>query len=140
MLDSILGSTPDLAPFEGTDRAGWIDWVVAGSAQIFSRPDVRAAAPGLLAALRDHDDLRKALWQGFSGPAAELFAAHAGPGESEEERRRDLLDARAVLVMAAGSALFSSLIVGDDATPELRARILELLAPVAERRRPQSER
>ncbi|WQB73021.1 helix-turn-helix domain-containing protein [Prescottella equi] len=140
VLDSILGSTPDLAPFEGTDRAGWIDWVVAGSAQIFSRPDVRAAAPGLLAALRDHDDLRKALWQGFSGPAAELFAAHAGPGESEDERRRDLLDARAVLVMAAGSALFSSLIVGDDATPELRARILELLAPVAERRRPQSER
>ncbi|NKR57666.1 TetR family transcriptional regulator [Rhodococcus hoagii] len=140
VLDSILGSTPDLAPFEGTDRAGWIDWVVAGSAQIFSRPDVRAAAPGLLAALRDHDDLRKALWQGFSGPAAELFAAHAGPGESEEDRRRDLLDARAVLVMAAGSALFSSLIVGDDATPELRARILELLAPVAERRRPQSER
>ncbi len=64
VLDSILGSTPDLAPFEGTDRAGWIDWVVAGSAQIFSRPDVRAAAPGLLAALRDHDDLRKRCGRG----------------------------------------------------------------------------
>ncbi|PTR25726.1 TetR family transcriptional regulator [Rhodococcus sp. OK519] len=133
VLDAILGSTPDLAPFEGTDRAGWIDWVVTGSAQIFSRPDVRAAAPGLLAALRDHDDLRKALWQGFSGPATELFAAHGGAGQSEESRRRDLLDAKAVLVLASGAALFASLVAGDDATPELHARVLELLTPVAER-------
>lgn len=138
VLDAILGSTPDLEPFEGTDRSGWIDWVVTGSAQIFSRPDVRAAAPGLLAALRDHDDLRNALWQGFSGPAVELFAAHAGADESAESRRRDLLDAKAVLVLAAGSALFSSLVAEEDATPELRARILELLAPVAERQQKES--
>jgi len=135
VLDALLGATPDLAPFEGTDRSGWIDWVITGSAQLFSRPDVREAAPGLLAALRDHEDLRTALWQGFSGPAAELFAAHgdAGNPASDDERARDILDAKAILVLASGAALFSSLIARDDDTPELRARIRDLLAPVADR-------
>ncbi|RVW07715.1 TetR/AcrR family transcriptional regulator [Prescottella agglutinans] len=134
VLDALLGATPDLEPFEGTDRAGWIDWVITGSAQLFSRPDVREALPGLLAALRDHEDLRTALWQGFSGPATELFAAHGADGPTPDETRaRDLLDAKAVLVLASGAALFSSLIAEDDDTPELRARIRELLVPVADR-------
>lgn len=135
VLDALLGATPDLAPFEGTDRTGWIDWVITGSGQLFSRPDVREALPGLLAALRDHDDLRTALWQGFSGPAAELFAAHAAPDDADSaaSRERDLLDAKAILVLASGAALFSSLIAEADDTPALRARIRELLVPVAER-------
>lgn len=135
VLDALLGATPDLEPFEGTDRTGWIDWVITGSGQLFSRPDVREALPGLLAALRDHEDLRTALWQGFSGPAAELFAAHgaADGSDAAATRERDLLDAKAILVLAAGSALFSSLIAETDDTPALRTRIRELLMPVAER-------
>ena len=91
VLGSILGATPDLTPFEGTDRDGWIRWVVEGSAQLFSRPEVRAASPGLLAALRDHDDLRNELWRGFSGPSTQLFLQNAEDPESA------LLDAKAVL-------------------------------------------
>ncbi|WP_305093197.1 TetR/AcrR family transcriptional regulator [Prescottella sp. R16] len=131
VLDALLGAVPDLAPFDGTDREGWIEWVITGSAQLFSRADVREALPGLLAALRDHDDLRAALWQGFSGPAAALFAAH-GAGDDAEETR-DLLDAKAILVLASGAALFTSLVATDDDTPALRERIRELLLPVADR-------
>lgn len=123
---SILGgATPDLTPFEGTDRDGWIRWVVEGSAQLFSRPEVRAASPGLLAALRDHDDLRNELWRGFSGPSTQLFLQNAEDPESA------LLDAKAVLVLAAGAAMFSSLIAVEDDTDALRGRILELLLPAA---------
>ncbi|MFC9356346.1 helix-turn-helix domain-containing protein [Rhodococcus sp. NPDC057014] len=122
VLDAILGATPDLTPFEGTDREGWIRWVVTGSAELFSRPEVRAATPGLLAAIRDHDDLRTALWRGFSGPSTQLF----GSADSEESNT-----ATAVLVLAAGAALFTSLIAVEDDTPALRAKILELLVPVA---------
>lgn len=125
VLDALLGATPDLTPFEGTDRAGWIRWVVTGSAELFARPEVRAAAPGLLAALRDHEDLRTLLWRGFSEPSTALFARGGPTGDD------DLLDARAVLVMAAGAALFTSLVAADDDTAELRRRILELLLPVA---------
>lgn len=72
VLHAILGETPDLAPFSGTDLAGWIDWVVRGSHELFARPDVRAAVPGLLLALGENDDLRRDLWARFSGPAVQL--------------------------------------------------------------------
>ncbi|NLU63650.1 TetR/AcrR family transcriptional regulator [Rhodococcus sp. HNM0563] len=124
VLHALLGAAPDLEPYTGIDRRGWIEWVVTGSVELFSRPDVRAALPGLLAALRDHDDLRNALWRTFSGPSTALFAGETGH-DSE-------IDARAILVMAAGSALFAGLIAAEDDTPELRARILELLLPAAE--------
>ncbi|WP_054247669.1 TetR/AcrR family transcriptional regulator [Rhodococcus opacus] len=130
VLDAILGATPDLTPFEGTDREGWVRWVVTGSAELFSRPEVRAATPGLLAAIRDHDDLRTALWRGFSGPSTQLFEREEGPGESST--------ATAVLVLAAGAALFTSLIAVEDDTPELRAKILDLLMPVARSEREKS--
>jgi AcrR family transcriptional regulator len=123
VLTALLGSAPDLEPYDGIDRRGWIEWVVTGSVELFGRPEVRAALPGLLAAMRDHEDLRNALWRNFSGPSTALFAGGAD-GATE-------LDARAVLVMAAGSALFAGLIAAEDDTPELRARILELLLPVA---------
>jgi AcrR family transcriptional regulator len=121
VLDAILGATPDLTPFEGTDREGWIRWVVTGSAELFARPEVRAATPGLLAAIRDHAELRNALWQGFSGPSTRLF-----DGDQAEAST-----AKALLVLAAGAAMFASLIAVEDDTPELRAKILELLVPSA---------
>lgn len=123
VLDALLGSAPDLTPYDGIDRKGWIEWVVTGSIELFSRPEVRAALPGLLAALRDHEDLRNTLWRTFSGPSTALFAD--GDGSDVET------DAKAVLVMAAGSALFAGLIAAEDDTPALRARILELLSTVA---------
>lgn len=141
VLDALLGAGPDLAPFAGADRTGWIDWVITGSAELFTRPDVREALPGLLAALRDHEDLRRELWQGFSGPAADLFAAPAGAAPSSDGvRSRDLLDAKAILVLAAGAAMFGSLVATDDDTPELRARVRELLRPAAERPTPAFEK
>lgn len=120
VLGALLGVTPDLRPFEGTDREGWIRWVVTGSAELFERPEVRAATPGLLAAIRDHEDLRTTLWQGFSGPSAALFA-----GDDAE----DLVTAKALIILGAGAALFTSLIAAEDDSPELRARILALLIP-----------
>ncbi|MDO2381424.1 helix-turn-helix domain-containing protein [Rhodococcus ruber] len=123
VLDSILGSAPDLAPIQGADRRGWIEWVVQGSADLFARPDVRAALPGLVAALRDHEDLRNTLWRNFSGPSAALF--------SDGSARADL-DARAVLVLAAGAAMFASVVAAEDDTSSLRTRILDLLLPAAD--------
>ncbi|MCV7075834.1 TetR/AcrR family transcriptional regulator [Mycobacterium szulgai] len=126
VLHAILGETPDLAPFSGTDLTGWIDWVVRGSHELYRRPDVQAAVPGLLLALRENDELRRALWSGFSGPAVELFAERVNAGTDAERRRADL-DARATLAMAAGAALFVTTIALEDDTDALRSRIAQLL-------------
>jgi len=112
VLESILGAAPDLEAFDGVDRAGWVAAVVDGSFGLFDRADVHAAAPGLLATLRDHDDIRKALWEGFSGPASALVADRS-------------VDAQAAIVLAAGAALFLSLVASDD--PALRDRVAAAL-------------
>lgn len=119
VLHAILGESPDMSPFSGTDLAGWIDWVVRGSHQLFSRPDLKEAVPGLLLALRENDALRKALWAGFSGPAIELFA---------EQGHGTELDARAALAMAAGAALFITTVAVDDDSPALQDRLVQLLS------------
>ncbi len=121
VLHAILGATPDLAPFAGTDRRGWVEWVVRGSRELFARPEVKAAAPGLLLAMSQNDDLRRQLWENFSGPAVALFTdGYAGDQGSDR-------DARAVMAMAAGAALFLTTVAVEDDTDELHARICGIL-------------
>ncbi len=122
VLDAVIGSAPDLTPFSGVDRDGWIRWVVQGSVELFARPEVRAAAPGLLSALRDEPELRDALWHGFTGAPAEIFADATG-GRRDEA----VLDAKAIIVLAAGAALFAGVLAADEDDAALRARIERML-------------
>ncbi|AXK85054.1 MULTISPECIES: TetR/AcrR family transcriptional regulator [Nocardia] len=108
VLHAVLGEVPDLTPFAGTDRRGWVEWVLRGSRELFARPEVRAAVPGLLTALDRDPDLKHRLWSGFSGPAAALLA----PADADPERAA--LHARALIALAAGSALFLELVAEDD--------------------------
>lgn len=120
VLHAVLGEGPDLSPFAGTDRRGWIEWVLRGSRELFARPEVRAAVPGLLAALDRDPDLRHRLWSGFSGPAAALLAPpDTDPGDAD-------LHARALIAMAAGSALFLELVADDD-NGAIHAQITRLI-------------
>lgn len=136
VLHAILGETPDLAPFSGTDLTGWIDWVVRGSHELFARPDVRAAVPGLLLALGENDDLRRDLWARFSGPAVQLFADDVQATTPAKRRRADV-DGRATLAMAAGAALFVTTVAVEDDSETLRNRIAQLLITAVATSHPQ---
>jgi AcrR family transcriptional regulator len=129
VLDAVLGVTPDLTPFDGADREGWIRWVVTGSSELFRQPEVRAAVPGLLATLRDHDELRTALWRNFAGPAAELLPARTEGTGTDTDTDTDT--ARALLALGAGAAMFLSLIAPSEDTDEMRDAILSILLPGA---------
>ncbi len=127
VLDAVIGAAPDLAPFEGVDREGWIRWVARASVEIFDRPVVRAAAPGLLAAIRDQPELRDVLWRTFTSAPVEIFAEQGDGHHDDRTHRAAALDATAIIVLAAGSALFASVLAGDQDTPALRARIETIL-------------
>lgn len=130
VLHAILGATPDLAPFAGTDRAGWVNWVARGSRQLFARPEVQAAVPGLLLAMAENPELRRRLWADFSGPAVALFT-----GEQAGESADAELDARTVLAMAAGAALFLTTIATEDDADELHANVAEILVAAVSSRK-----
>lgn len=121
VLDAVLGLEPDLRPFEGADRAGWIRWVATGSSEVFRSPAVRAAVPALLATLRDHQELRGAVWRNFSGPSAAMLPPAEGSGAEDQ------LEADALLALGAGAAMFLSLIAPEVDTPQMRAKVLEIL-------------
>lgn len=78
--------------------------------------------PGLLLAMAENPELRRRLWADFSGPAVALFTADKA-GESADAE----LDARTVLAMAAGAALFLTTIATEDDTDELHAKVAEIL-------------
>jgi len=149
VLDAILGPGPDLDRFAGVDRAGWVEAVVEGAFELFDRPEMRAAVPGLLATLRDHDDVRAGLWHGFTAPATALYRAsppadgcagahdegrdETGGGDRADEAEAD---ARAVIVLAAGAAVVLTLLAGDDDAPAVRDRVAPLLVDGVTRRGP----
>ena len=85
-----------------------------------------ALTPDLTQALVEDKQLGRSLWNRFTGPAVELFADDVG-AQTAEERRSAELDARAVLIMAAGAAMYVSTIAADDDSTELEERIVELL-------------
>jgi AcrR family transcriptional regulator len=140
VLDAILGPSPDLDRFAGVDRAGWVRAVVEGAFELFDRAEMRAAVPGLLATLRDHDDVRAELWHGFTAPATALYLASPpadGCAGARDERADEAggderadgaeTDARAVVVLAAGAALVLTLLAVDDDGPAVRDRVARLL-------------
>ncbi len=116
VFEALLGPEPDLTAFATVDREGWIDGVVDGAFDLFSRPEMRKAVPGLLAALDDHEGLRTDIWDRFSGPATALLADDEVDAE-----------AHAAIVIAAGSALFASVMLGEQAREGVRSQVRALL-------------
>jgi AcrR family transcriptional regulator len=121
VLAAILGETPDLAPFDGANREAWMRAVVDGSFELFGRPEVVAAVPGLLSELGAHADVRDRLWQSFSGAASELLTDPDGTSPDLDRS----VDAQAMIAVAAGAAMFTALIVGSGQTPVI-SRVREL--------------
>ncbi|HKY17147.1 MAG TPA: helix-turn-helix domain-containing protein [Microthrixaceae bacterium] len=121
VFEALLGSEPELERFDDTDARGWIDEVIDGSFELFDRPEMRSAVPGLLAALHDHDDLRAHIWDGFTGPATALVADDTDAVSA----------AQAVIVIAAGAALFAAAMVPGDrrARSMIRSVLRETLTP-----------
>lgn len=108
----------------GTDEpGGWIDDLIRQSRQIFGHPDLRSALPGLLSTFEQDPGLRNQLWSGLAGPAAERYAVQGAPTRRDQAET----DALAMIIIAAGTAMFASVLATDITTDPIRDRIDELL-------------
>ena len=121
IFEAVFGDS-DYTPIEGArDSADWIQRSFAYTLELFDRPDVKAALPGLLSTLREHSDLRAALWREFGGPGVDRLAETLGPGSR--------VDANATMLLIIGSSMLVRLLLSDDEAAPIAARLPSLVSP-----------
>lgn len=108
---------------------GWIDAVINQSRTLFSDPGLRAAIPGLLSTFESDPAVGEALWQSLAGSAASQYADAAEPADRENAAN----DALAMILIAAGTAFFASVLPGDVTPEPVQKRIDALLRMIGER-------
>jgi len=111
------------APTPVLDAATSSDWVrgsFAYTTELFHRPEVRAALPGLMASLRDHPDLQSALWKEFGIPGLTTLESLLRAEGSDAPAT----DAQATMVLVIGACLVTSLLGG---SPTVTDRLPDLV-------------
>lgn len=99
------------APTPVTDARDSDDWVRRSfgyTLDLFSKPEVKAALPWLLAALRDHPELQAVLWKEFGSPGVTMLeqilrAEGRDPADAA-------LDANATLTLIIGASMIVELL------------------------------
>jgi len=125
VFEAVFGWMADYAPIEdATDPDDWVTRSFGYTLDLFAKPEVKAAVPGLMAALRDHPDLQASLWKEFGSPGVAMLAETLrsdGAGKSEAA-----LDAQATMVLIIGASMLVRLL-GDDDANAIAARLPDLL-------------
>ncbi|WP_068273248.1 TetR/AcrR family transcriptional regulator [Aldersonia kunmingensis] len=132
VFEAVFGWMDAYAPTaEATDLDDWIRRGFTYTLDLFAKPEVRAALPGLIAALRDHTDLRVSLWREFGSPGLVMLADELRrDGANEDEARRD---AASLLTIIIGSSMLVQLLGDGTNNPEIAERLTEMIDPRAGR-------
>jgi AcrR family transcriptional regulator len=105
---------------DAQDSGEWVRGSFAYTAELFARPEVRAALPGLLASLRDHPELQAALWKEFGTPGLasleDLLRAEGRPP----------VDAQGLMILIIGASMVTSLL---GSSPTVTASLPGLVSP-----------
>ncbi len=98
-------------PVTVADARGADDWVrrsFAYTRELFSRPEVKAALPWLLASFRDHPELQAALWKEFGAPGVGMLEQTLrAEGRTPAEAA---LDANAAMTLIIGASMIVELL------------------------------
>ena len=118
---AIFGGSDNAPIAAAADSADWIRRSFDYTLALFDRPEVKAALPGLLSALREHPELRAALWREFGNPGVDLLAERMGPDSR--------VDANATMLLIIGSSMLVRLLLRADEAESIAARLPELVSP-----------
>lgn len=133
VFEAVFGWMNAYAPTaEAADLDDWIRRGFTYTLDLFAKPEVRAALPGLMAALRDHPDLRVSLWREFGSPGLVMLAEELRrDGASEAAARQD---AATILSIIIGSSMLVQILGDGTNDPAIAERLAELIDPRAGRR------
>ncbi|WP_181762844.1 TetR/AcrR family transcriptional regulator [Rhodococcus spelaei] len=125
VFEAIFGWVDEATPVaDAADPAEWIRRSCAYSLELFGRPEVRAALPGLLAAFRDREDLLTALWTDFGGPGVGMLADTLRGGGSDDSAA---VDAQATMLFIVGGSMMLRMLIADEDAAGLADRMPGIL-------------
>ena len=132
VFEAIFGWVDDATPVaDAADPAAWIRRSCAYTLELFGRPEVKAALPGLLAAFRDREDLLTALWTDFGGPGVGMLADTLRRGGADDrgagEPDAAALDAQATMLFIVGGSMVMRLLMADEEADALARRMPDIL-------------
>ena len=119
--------TEPVAVADAPDSTEWIQRSFAYTLDLFARPEVQAALPGLLAALHDNPDLQSSLWREFGAPGIDMLGETLqGEGAGSEAT----LDAQATMVLIIGSSMIVRLLLSGENAAAVAARLPRIVNPL----------
>ena len=125
VFEAVFGWMSEHAPIaDAADPDEWVTRSFGYTLELFGKPEVREAVPGLLAALRDHPDLQASLWREFGSPGVAMLAEtlqNRGAGKKESA-----LDAQAAMVLIIGASMLVRLL-GDADGDAIARRLPDLV-------------
>lgn len=126
IFEAVFGES-DYGPIEAArGSADWVRRSFTYTLDLFDRPHVKAALPGLLAALQETPDLQANLWREFGSPGVELLA---GTLAQERPDPDAALDARATMLLIIGASMLVRLLLDDDDAADIATRLPRLVRP-----------
>ncbi|MFD4266735.1 helix-turn-helix domain-containing protein [Rhodococcus sp. NPDC058481] len=130
VFEAIFGWVDDATPVaDAADPSEWIRRSCAYTLELFGRPEVKAALPGLLAAFGDREDLLTTLWTDFGGPGVGMLADTLRRGDADAPGVRDTagLDAQATMLFIVGGAMVLRLLMAGEEAESLAERMPDIL-------------
>ncbi|MFH5206985.1 helix-turn-helix domain-containing protein [Antrihabitans sp. NCIMB 15449] len=125
IFEAVFGWVPDHVPVaEAQSADDWVERSFDYTLDMFGRPDVRAALPGLLATLRDNPDLQSNLWRQFGSPAVDMLSDTL---DNDGATTDSALDAQATMLLIIGSSMLVRLLLRGDAADAVAARLPGIL-------------
>jgi AcrR family transcriptional regulator len=128
VFEAVFGWMGEYAPIaDATDPNDWISRSYDYTLELFGRPEVREAVPGLIASLRDHPDLQGALWLEFGRPGVAMLAEILRKdGASEADSFRE---ASAIMTLIIGSSLLVQMLGGGSDARSITELLPRLIQP-----------
>lgn len=129
VFEAVFGWT---APTQEMSAAAGVgDWVrqsCSYTAELFQRPDVIAAAPGLLGQMRTDPELGQALWGSFGATGAELLSRVMCAQRPEVDQQDAQDRANAVMFMIIGANMLARQLLPGEQAEAVIKYLPELLA------------
>ncbi|MCX5043392.1 TetR/AcrR family transcriptional regulator [Aldersonia sp. NBC_00410] len=128
VFEAVFGWMNAYAPTaDATDLEDWIRRAFAYTLELFAKPEVRAALPGLMAALSDHPDLRNSLWREFGNPGMVLLIEQLHrAGVPEADARREATE---LMTLIIGASMVTQVFGNAPDVDEIAARLASKISP-----------